>query len=450
MEARRGELRVELVDFGGSYRARVTARGETVFYGPRIQLRLGGEARKAQTAKVLLSPEEWPSAAEEADPGRWEARWKRATAWKAWTASAEGMALARVGSTRWFGTLDLELLRLQGFAAQAGVVAVEPLRRVNEWALGMEIPFVAHANSYAGSKVRALLLLTKDEEAAHRKEQGGRVAEGWMVVPPALDDALLEIKRDVRAGAGMPERCQLLVELLVHEAGLAPPQPWHGDLMSRPSLAATVPLSEAAVPPYFPRITSEWGAGRDQAVSARAGTGKRKESEVEELAYYAARRLRWDRVRASGANDGQLVSVGSASGAMLGLTRGGNASAGPRVTQFEDPSRASYGARPTIARGDIVYFDSTGPHRGPGRAQGDPAGRRAILYVSFAVGAWTRSGGQPVFAFAPKGKKREFHLAFDKAGNYLLGDRAPDQVPKRARQDASEALLQMAGASGPS
>ena len=298
--------------------------------------------------------------------------------------------------------------------------------------------------------MRALLLMTRDEEARHRKEQGGKMAEGWRVVPPELDDALLEIKRDVRAGAGMPERCQLLVELLVHEAGLAPPQPWHGDLMSRPSLAATVPLSEEIVPPYFPRITSEWGAGHDKAVSARAGTGKRKESEVEEVAYYAARRLRWERVRASGANDGQLVSVGSASGALLGETRSGNASAGPRVTQYEDPSRVSYGVRPTCARGDVIYFDATGPHRGPGRVQGDPAGRRAILYVSFAVGAWTKGGGEPVFAFAPPGKNRKYHLAFSRAGEYLLEDRAPNQVGKRAKAEASAALLQMAGASGSS
>ena len=134
---------------------------------------------------------------------------------------------------------------------------------------------------------------------------------------------------------------------------------------------------------------------------ARGLSGKRKgKSQMEETTYYAARKMRSDRVYASGRNDGESVAAVNACGGTLGTTAEGYASAGPRRQLHTGPGpvRAATGPRPTQARGDVTYFDTTGPHRGPGKALGDPAGRRVVLYCSWAKGAWEREGS-PAYAF---------------------------------------------------
>ena len=55
---------------------------------------------------------------------------------------------------------------------------------------------------------------------------------------------------------------------------------------------------------------------------------------------------------------------------------------------------------PRVEYGDAVYFDETGPHRGPGVARGE--GERAVLYLSWAGRNAYATGGVPVFAFPPK------------------------------------------------
>ena len=175
-----------------------------------------------------------------------------------------------------------------------------------------------------------------------------------------------------------------LLELLVQEPGLQPPGDWHGDVLSVwPSLGAIAVLSERAVPTYFPDVTRDWGAGRECIVSTAAGTGKKRlqgseerGSQMDDMAYHKVRQLvRWERVRASGSNKGEGVAVVNAVGGDLGVTSSGNARAGPRRqgrVSVGDPRRAVVGARPTQRRGSVTYFDTAGPHRGPGCAKGDP------------------------------------------------------------------------------
>ena len=223
-------------------------------------------------------------------------------------------------------------------------------------------------------------------------------------------------------------------------AKLLKPQPWHGDLLANPSLGAIVMLSARGVPPYFPAISKDWGEGRRIIASAREGSGKRKagkmkeKSEMEETSYYEARKMRWDRVHASKTNDGESVAALNACGGTLGVTTLGYASAGPRNwdTIGPIPVRKATGVRETQARGDATFFDTTGPHRGPGKAAGDPAGRRVVLYCSWAKKAWEENGN-PVYAYKPQGaRKGSYQLAYSKDGEYMLARRAPGNAEELA------------------
>ena len=90
-------------------------------------------------------------------------------------------------------------------------------------------------------------------------------------------------------------------------------------------------LSERGVPPYFPAIYKVWGDGRSIIASTSEGSGKRKgRSQMDETTYYAARKMRWDRVYASGSNDDESVAAANACGGTMGTTTEGYASAGPR------------------------------------------------------------------------------------------------------------------------
>ena len=61
--------------------------------------------------------------------------------------------------------------------------------------------------------------------------------------------------------------------------------------------------------------------------------------------------MRWDRVYASGRNDGESVAATNACGGTLGTTAEGYASAGPRrqLRTGPGPVRAATGNRPTQA-----------------------------------------------------------------------------------------------------
>jgi hypothetical protein len=110
------------------------------------------------------------------------------------------------------------------------------------------------------------------------------------------------------------------------------------------------------------------------------------------------------------------------------------------------------------ARGDVTYFDTTGPHRGPGKAVGDPAGRRVYLYCSWAKGAREREGS-PAYAFRLPGVPRaEYQLVYDEKGTYMLTESSPAntqeanakgaakrRVSREAHTVAAEALAGMAG-----
>ena len=170
---------------------------------------------------------------------------------------------------------------------------------------------------------------------------------------------------------------------------------------------------------------------------------------MEETTYYAARKMRSDRVYASGRNDGESVAAVNACGGTMGTTTEGYASAGPRrqMRIGPGPVRAATGPRPTQARGDVTYFDTTGPHRGPGKAIGDPAGRRVVLYCSWAKGAWEREGS-PAYAFRLQGVPRaQYQLVYNDKGTYMLTGSAPANTREAnekgaAKRQASHAAKQ--------
>jgi hypothetical protein len=178
---------------------------------------------------------------------------------------------------------------------------------------------------------------------------------------------------------------------------------------------------------------------------------------MDEITYYAARKMRWDRVYASGKNDGESVAAMNACGGTMGTTTEGYASAGPQgqMRIGPGPVRAATGPRPTQARGDVTYFDTTRPHRGPGKAVGDPAGRRVVLYMycSWAKGAWEREGS-PAYAFKLPGVPRaQYQLVYDERGTYMRTKGSPANTQEanakgKAKRRASRAAKEHAVGSG--
>ena len=102
----------------------------------------------------------------------------------------------------------------------------------------------------------------------------------------------------------------------------------------------------------------------------------------------------------------------------------------------------------------MVFFDSTGPHRGPGVAAGE-SGEREVLYLSWALATVERSKGIPFFAHRPeRGREGEdWGLAFNDAGEYQIDRRAPRTVGAEAKagaqaEAAARALMAAGGSRG--
>ena len=189
----------------------------------------------------------------------------------------------------------------------------------------------------------------------------------------------------------------------------------------------------------------------------------------------ACRAAKWARVHYAGrktstqpaSNESVNLPVSSASHAQLGLTAGGKASAAPRTFQDGDQKRDTSGRRPTVPRGSVIFFDSTQPHRGPGRAIGE--GRRTVLYLSWAsAAAWALGEGLPVLAYPPPGggayvaAYRGKTLLMRTKETHMMKEEDPSS-PKRAKRsvggagrapargDAAEALAGLSdGAAGTS
>ena len=305
----------------------------------------------------------------------------------------------------WQG-LDMAAVKRQGFEAREAVIEDEDARLIGAWAEEMVSTNELNlAHGLQGERsVRAFMVLTKDRYVRHVKEEGTMV-ENYELAPSAWRPAVGEQRKAVgggphdveaalkRAAVALGVGCgkegdeeMPLLELLVQEPGLQPPGDWHGDVLSVwPSLGAIAILSERAVPTYFPDVTKDWGAGRELIVSTAAGTGKKRlqgseerGSQMDDIAYHKVRQLRWERVRASGSNEGEGVAVVNAAGGDLGVTSNRNARAGPRRqgrVSVGDPRRAVVGARPTQRRGSVTYFGTAAaPIAGRGARRGTPQG----------------------------------------------------------------------------
>ena len=464
----RSGLWVTVDEWEASAKVTVSYKGKPLAAPRRIRLRDGKEGRLERFKAQVLTPANWPTR-----DGDHEKKWEKFL-FAAQTLdgnAGHSMEAANACSTRWRGTVDLEGLRKDGFVGATAVVPEADAAILCGWAEEMAdaagLNTAHHLQGEDGT--HSLFVIPEGWKEKVVKENKGSLPAGWAVTPQRWTPKRLTVRAalagygeegergsrpsfDVNAAlervyAALRERCgkpasftPLLELLLSMPAKLLKPQPWHGDLLANPSLGAIVMLSARGVPPYFPAISKDWGEGRRIIASAREGSGKRKagkmkeKSEMEETSYYEARKMRWDRVHASKTNDGESVAALNACGGTLGVTTLGYASAGPRNwdTIGPIPVRKATGVRETQARGDATFFDTTGPHRGPGKAAGDPAGRRVVLYCSWAKKAWEENGN-PVYAYKPQGAtKGTFQLAYTTGGAYRLARRAPGNAEELA------------------
>lgn len=423
MAAESGPVRVAFDVYDASYRMRADVDGTEVFRSTLQRLRDGGEARRDKIKKEVLSTASWPSGEEAKVAKHWSRIWKEALFWEHPVRAT--MSQARACSTGWHGSLPAKELARHGFVLRQEACSEEACEKLHDWVVegGVKMESVPHLDAEGDRGVRSAFLLTRKEAEEHREQNGGKVAQGFVALPAAASEQLEKLEKELKEVAGMPQETKLLMEVLRTGSGLRPPGDWHGDVHANPVLAGCLVLSKTAVLTYFPDVDSEWGAGKHVAVTP---------AEARKLDIYAARKLRWDVVRASGSNGSEMVPCrsGSAtapgSGTPLGRTATGAASAGPRKSSSGDVNRAKYGTRPASGRGGVLYFDSTGPHCSPGRAVGDAAGERVVLYFSFAVRAWEGGRGEPIYAFKPKGAKAgTYLLAYDRRGEYTLEAKPP-------------------------
>ena len=166
-------------------------------------------------------------------------------------------------------------------------------------------------------------------------------------------------------------------------------------------------LSEQGPGPYFVSLAERVGLTQEAAVEM-ADRG------MAAGGYPAAREARWRCVEASGCNEGWLLGS-SATGSVGATRRSSVAGADRRETQ-----------RPLLRRGDVVFFDSTAPHCGPGVTQAEIAMQRTVLYLNWAGSRALGAQGAPCYAFPPQSvgedsvvEGRAYQLVF-KEGEYQL------------------------------
>ena len=131
-----------------------------------------------------------------------------------------------------------------------------------------------------------------------------------------------------------------------------------------------------------------------------------KREEVEALSYAEARKARWDLVRGQVRNPSSTLAARSAEGGQLGFTRGGGASAFRRCNSVGEETSLNPPGRlqPRLSSGDIVFFDVTGPHCGPGVTEAEKGKGRTVLYLSWVgQAAMEEGGGAPCMLRAPGG-----------------------------------------------
>lgn len=451
MAAREARVRLEKREVEGSWRYAVIVDDEEIGRMELIRHRYCNEARREQITKYVETSAHWPPDAELKNLDAWDAVWRAAKGlWEHPRKGKGGMASATARSTLWRGTLPLDDMKQFGSSLVKQACDEGACKKLEAVVLGAEGKQRTHAGSMDFG-VRSIQLYDADEAAeikAFNRRQSGTAALGPGSKELKKEDlgALMQIRGEVAEAAGMPPISKVMpnTEGLTMTAGLHPAQNWHGDGRGIPVLAAVVGLSEKWVPPYFPSITKDWGEGGDIRASAVPGTSTKKKdsAEVHDKDVLLAREMRWRRVHESGENGGEHVATENWAGAELGLSATGLASAVPRTTMFKETNRRRGGARPTLDRGDVVYFDATGPHRGPGVALGEAGGRRTVLYVTWCKHQDAKDGGAPVFAFPPEGAAKEmYHLAFDAKGEYTYDSDQPPIVGKKRRMEGAAALV---------
>ena len=434
---------VELVlhEHAGSYVATVeTEGGEKIVTLPRLRRRVVTDDRLNHHQHYLSGFAERATPKMLHNPDIWRLNWSGCgTDWEKQNArSSRRMEAATARHRRWHGSLDHSLMVTQGFVHIDTVFSKRDAKKLRHWIEYHGEPDEADEvhgawDSQAGC---VSLELLSPEEAMERKKDrakksGVRLQDVTLEGPERqIDGGYLQardrIARAIARRAGMPDSIKPFVEVIYAKDGARqPPQKWHGDhLIPEPQLAAAAGLSREWVPPLFPALHSAWGAGGElryspHALSEKKGKHYLGKTELEGLTMLEARKARWHRVYQGGDNNTVKIATASPSGAELGLTAGGKASAVPRKTMYGDPSRRKGKVRPKCGLGSVTYFDSTGPHRGPGVADGEH--RRCVLYLSWAGRKADAQEYAACLAFPPEtGEEgRDYHLVY-KDGEYQV------------------------------
>lgn len=457
MEAAGAPVDLEEVGFPGSFRVLVRVGGEEITKLPVMRRQFCCAERYQQIWKYLLTPSSWPPDGHRWDAEAWHKTWAAAKA--LWThprkvkgSVSNRMVHATSRSTRWKGELSMVDMKLNGFTVvkhdSESEMEEEDCETLRAAVVAASGKMVVHASDDASTGVLSVLLLDEQTAAESRAEMAretgrGRLPEGSMAATGQVLEALLRQRRRLVQRAGMPAEVKPWHEGLTNGPGLHPPQRWHSDNTGPHVLAAVTGLSKEWVPPSFPSITKGWGPGMEDRIEGV--TAATQEEKSDRLQMLSARERRWRRVYAGGSNTCDLATE-NGSGAELGQTATGMASAIPRKTMFGDPSRRRGGSRPTLRRGDTVFFDATGPHRGPGVALGEAPQRRTVLYTSWTARQDAKDGGAPAYAFATT--KGGGNRVFDAKGKYLLQAEEVRTKAKREKEELLEAAAVLAA--GPS
>jgi len=395
----------------------------------------------------MQTPSNWPEAGKLGETGAWRDVWNaRYAEYDKGVRREEGhMTKAHSAGPKWFGGLNVKDLKDDGFVDVECAVCDADCRSLAE--LGPSLPMARiHGNAYISRALSVVLMRPKeaDEEMkAHRS-----LPTGHHRCTPRQTKLVERVVQQLCDAAGKPPEAWPFVEM-IKISDLCEPQPWHADFMaSGPVLAATLVLSEEAMPTYFINLSTVY---KDEDMKLhRKWVGSEEKpgvSETEAATMLQLRAERWRVVHRSGNNNSVHVPVDGPSHAKLGVTQSGKASAVRRVTQYGNRSRERGGMRATRPRGSAVFFDATSPHRGPGRAKGES--ERYVLYVTWAgQGACKLGSGIPWLAHPPPRVRpmpvvgKDYGLLFDAAGTLLLEERMPihhrGEGPKRRKRVAAE------------
>ena len=245
-------------------------------------------------------------------------------------------------------------------------------------------------------------LLSPEEEAALTSVLAWAEAETSAEADPAAKG------RKQRGIPGISPRCCTQVGLHLgrpDEAtrlGLV-----HSDDPATPTLAVVIglgPPEREWVPPFF----VDMPAGRSydfESLTDDAPPGLRKRTSIDAAAYDDGREVKWRCVQRSGSNESSRLRMISPSGAVCAETLAPKCPTilSKPVSNRDGPIRYRKGealtARPGLACGTGVFFDSTCPHRDPGVMAAE--GERMTLYLGFQGRSTDRTDGLPVLAHDP-------------------------------------------------